>query len=160
MLTTCILIWWLLTNISVVDLKIVSVAREEAANYRSTYGSPIPLKVRLWNHWTQCNFTIEVIQTGSTVFLKVADVTPFMFLSFWLVYIHQCIVFPNITINITPLLTMACTTFMWYIFVLNISPFIVFFLFTSIIKLIFSCCFLILLVTLNCTEWVFLLCTQ
>ena len=129
MLTTCILIWWLLTNISVVDLKIVSVAREEAANYRSTYGSPIPLKVRLWNHCTYCNFTIEVTQTGCTVFLKVADVTPFMFLSFWLVYLHQCFVFPNITINIAPLLTMACTTFMWYIFVLNISPFIVFFYF-------------------------------
>ena len=26
-------------------IKIVSVARDEAANYRSTYGSPIPLKV-------------------------------------------------------------------------------------------------------------------
>ena len=86
MWTTYILIWWLLSNISVVEIKIVSVAREEAANYRSTYGSPIPLKV--------------------------ADVTPFMFLSFWLVYLHQCFVFPNITINIAPLLTMAYPTFM------------------------------------------------
>lgn len=131
MLTTCILIWWLLTNISVVDLKIVSVAREEAANYRSTYGSPIPLKVRLWNHWTQCNFTTEVIQTGSTVFLKVADVTPFMFLSFWLVYNYTSVYcvskhyykYYSITYNGLHHLHVVH-------FVLNISPFIVFFLFS------------------------------
>ena len=32
-------------NFELYFIKIVSVARDEAANYRSTYGSPIPLKV-------------------------------------------------------------------------------------------------------------------
>ena len=32
-------------NFELYYIKIVSVARDEAANYRSTYGSPIPLKV-------------------------------------------------------------------------------------------------------------------
>ena len=32
-------------NLKLCFVKIVSVARDEAANYRSTYGSPIPLKV-------------------------------------------------------------------------------------------------------------------
>ena len=32
-------------NFKLYYVKIVSVARDEAANYRSTYGSPIPLKV-------------------------------------------------------------------------------------------------------------------
>lgn len=32
-------------NFKLHHVKIVSVARDEAANYRSTYGSPIPLKV-------------------------------------------------------------------------------------------------------------------
>ena len=150
MLTTCILIWWLLTNISVVDLKIVSVAREEAANYRSTYGSPIPLKVRLWNHWTQCNFTIEVIQTGSTVFLKVAC----LYTSVYCVSKHY---YKYYSITYNGLHHLHVVHFCSQHF-----PFycIFFFIFTSIIKLIFSCCFLILLVTLNCTEWEFLFCTQ
>ena len=39
MVAHCILI------LNFIYVKIVSVARDEAANYRSTYGSPIPLKV-------------------------------------------------------------------------------------------------------------------